>query len=59
MTFYQLLLECIQLWKVGFIKYFNLNNLEVQARNFMLLLNVWIIVEHSTNFTSVGETRLA
>ena len=43
----------------GVREYFKLSKLGHHLKNFMRLLNVWIIVEHSTNFTSVGSTRLA
>ena len=29
------------------------------SRVFMMLLNVWIIIEHSTNFMGINSTRLA
>ena len=38
---------------------FELTQISRLFKSLMLLLNVWIITEHSTNFMNIGATRLA
>ena len=70
LTGYQLLIEALsiryKLWKGFYGDDEDFKELKTELRKFsrlsrvfMLFLNVWIIIEHSTNFTGVNPTRLA